>query len=121
MIDFEVLNRVAIPPRWNDDLYHVGSSFTVNSILPCGKDTKEGRHTVFFTLLDPAADDTEEEHDESKKPRKVHYKNKWTFSLDAICWVNLGKAQDKGLQFWQTRSRAIILHDSVPVDCIQKW
>ena len=34
--------------------------------------------------------------------------------------VNLGKAQENGSQFWQTRSPATILHDSVPADSIEK-
>ena len=31
-------------------------------------------------------------------------------------WIHLSRAQEKGLQFWQTRSHAIIVHDSVPAD-----
>ena len=54
----ELLNHVAIPPRWKEYLYHVGSFFAVNSILQAGliaggRDTEEGRQTVFFTFLDP--------------------------------------------------------------------
>ena len=33
---------------------------------------------------------------------------------------NLAQAQDKGLQFWQTKSRAMIVCNPVPADCIQK-
>ena len=45
LIDPELLNPVAIPPRWKEYLYHVGSSFTVNSIqqagyIAGGKDTR---------------------------------------------------------------------------------
>ena len=32
----------------------------------------------------------------------------------------LESAQDKGLAFWQTRLGAVILHDSVPADCLEK-
>ena len=38
----------------------------------------------------------------------------------AVHWINLARAQDKGLQFWQTRSHAIIVCISVPADCIFK-
>ena len=31
----------------------------------------------------------------------------------------MGRAQEKGVQFWQTRSHATILHDSVPADSIE--
>ena len=45
LIDPELLNHVAIPPRWKEYFYHVGSSFTVNSIpqaglIAGGRDTK---------------------------------------------------------------------------------
>ena len=56
----------------------------------------------------------------SRKPRKEHYRSKWKHSQDAVYWVNLARAQDKGLQFWQTRSNAIIVYSSVPSDCIYK-
>ena len=69
---------------------------------------QENKHTVFFTALDPTGGEVDEEYEDSTKPRKVHYKNKWTISQDAIYWINLGQAQDKGLQFWQTRSHAIL-------------
>ena len=39
---------------------------------------------------------------------------------DAIHWIDPRKAQDKGRQFQQARSRAVIPHDSVPTDCIEK-
>ena len=35
-------------------------------------------------------------------------------------WVNLARAQDKGLRFWQTRSNAVIVNNSVPSHCIYK-
>ena len=35
-------------------------------------------------------------------------------------WVKLSRAQDLGLQFWQTKSNAIIVHQSVPHQCIER-
>ena len=77
MLGPESLNHVAIPPRWREYLYHVGSFFTVNSILQAGfiaggKDPQEGRQTVFFTPLGLVGDETEEEHDDITKPRHLH-------------------------------------------------
>ena len=46
--------------------------------------------------------------------------SKWTHSQDAVYWIHLAKAQEKGRTLWQTRSHAIIVHDSVPPDCIEK-
>ena len=39
---------------------------------------------------------------------------------NAVYWVQVSVAQLKGLTFYQTRSNAIILHDSVPADCIAR-
>ena len=76
---------------------------------------------MFFTPSDPWRDVSEEEFDgDLSKPRKVHCKSKWKHTQDAVNWIHMAKAQEKGLTFWQTRSHAIFVHDSVPADCIEK-
>ena len=40
--------------------------------------------------------------------------------LNAIFWISLKNAPDKGFAFWQTRSNDSILHNSVPADCLEK-
>ena len=50
----------------------------------------------------------------------MHYDCEWKPHQDAVHWIHLARAPEKGLQFWQTRSHAIIVHDSVPADCIEK-
>ena len=39
---------------------------------------------------------------------------------DAVYWMNLTRAQDTRLRFWQTRSHAIIVFSSLLADCIYK-
>ena len=39
---------------------------------------------------------------------------------DAIFRIHLRNIQDKGLEFWQTRSNGIVLYDLVPADCIER-
>ena len=39
---------------------------------------------------------------------------------NAVYWINLKSAQDRGLIFWRTNSNTIILDDSVPAHCLQK-
>ena len=90
----ELMNHVAIPLRWKDFLYHVGSSFNVNSILQAGvivggKDTKQGRQTLFFTPLAPFG-----------MPQKKNSK----ISQDVVSWINLGKV---------TKEKVAILADKV--------
>ena len=35
-------------------------------------------------------------------------------------WVRLSKAQDQGLEFWQTKSFAIMTYAAIPGDCIDR-
>ena len=122
----ELKDHLASPLRWKEFLYHRGCSFNVTWILDArliagGKDRKEGRQKVFFTPLDPFGDDTGQElNNDSLRPRKVHFYSKWKLHQDVVYWIHLARAQEKGLRFLQTRSRAIILYDSVPADRIEK-
>ena len=121
----ELLNHVAIPPRWKEYLHLIGGSFTTHSIMQAGliaggKDTpkKDGRLSSSQLWTHWAMNPT--------RSTKINETTKGTiqkqvdFFSDAISWVNLGKAQDKGTQFWHTQFHAIILYNSVPGDCIEK-
>ena len=35
-------------------------------------------------------------------------------------WVRLSKAQDQGLEFWQTKSSAIMTYATIPGDCVHR-
>ena len=50
----------------------------------------------------------------------MHRTGKWKKYQDTVCWVDIQFAQKKGLKFYQTRSNAIILHDTLPACCISK-
>ena len=50
--------------------------------------------------------------------KKVHFHSHWKRNQDAVHWIKLSRAQDRGLQFSQTRSFAIITLNLVPGDCI---
>ena len=54
------------------------------------------------------------------KPRLASYKQKWKVHQDTVYWVDIQLAQRKGLKFYQTRSNAVILHDTLPAYCISK-
>ena len=75
-----LMNYVMIPLRWKQIIYHVGRARDQYSIAEAGlvaggKERKEGRHTIFFTLLDTFNSDTDEAEviTDIKKPMKVHY------------------------------------------------
>ena len=63
--------------------------------------------------------DQEEEHDMSQ-PRYVRYKHVWTVAQEAVYWVDIVRAQRMGLKFYQTKSNAIILHETLPPACIER-
>ena len=54
-------------------------------------------------------------------PRHAQYMHKaWKRHQNAVYWVDINLAQKKGLKFYQTRSNAIILHETLPAYCIPK-
>ena len=54
-------------------------------------------------------------------PRHAQYLHKaWKRHQDAVFWVDINLAIKKGLTFYQTRSNAIILQETLPAYCIPK-
>ena len=53
------------------------------------------------------------------KPKIAPYKNTWRPHQNTMCWCNLKLAQKKGLQFYQTRSHAIVLYNTLPAFCFE--
>ena len=54
-------------------------------------------------------------------PRRAQYlHNAWKRHQDAVCWVDTSLAIEKGLIFYQTRSNAIILQETLPAIVFQK-
>ena len=101
-IDPALQDNVLLPSDFAEYIYHVGSSHDMHSIIqsrliPGGKDIKRGRQTSFFTAVNPTHTHLHKQRDHNvTKPRK------------------------KGLTFYQTRSNAIILHNTLPAACIEK-
>ena len=54
------------------------------------------------------------------KPRIAPYKNTWKRLQNTVCWCNLKLAQEKCLQFYQTRSHAVVLYNTLPSASIEK-
>ena len=80
------------------------------------------KQTVFFTAVNPM----DKEHKDPYKldltqPRLAWYKQKtWKRHQDTVYCVDIQLAQRKGLKFYQARSNAIILYDTLPAYCIPK-
>ena len=52
--------------------------------------------------------------------RIAPYRNTWKPLQDTVHWCNLLLAQERGLQFYQTRSNAVILYDTLLAEFIEK-
>ena len=78
--------------------------------------------TVFFLPIDPR----DKGHQDPAKidfnePRRAQYLHSaWKKHQDAVFWVDINLAIQKGLTFYQTRSNAIILQGTLPAYCIPK-
>ena len=127
VIQPELMNYVLIPYKWKQFIYHMGRardqySIAEAGLIAGGKESEEGRQTFFFTLLDPFNSDASEADTitDLLKTRKVHYQSHWRPEQDAVYWINLPRAQDYGIKFWQTQSHAIIVYQSVPKECVER-
>ena len=80
------------------------------------------RQTVFFTSVDPMNKELRDpDVIDLTAPRLAWYKQKvWKKHQDTVYWVDIKHAQKKGFKFYQTRSKAIILYDTLPAYCIPK-
>ena len=80
------------------------------------RDLKTGRQAVFCTVVNPMdnQDGLGETLCDLPQARIVPYKNTWKHFQDTV------HAQQRGLQFYQTRSNAVILYDTLPAEFILK-
>ena len=81
------------------------------------------RQTVFFLPVDPMDKNLKDPDTiDLSVPRHAQYMmhKAWKRRQDAVYWVDINLAMKKGLKFYQTRSNAIILHETLPAYCIPK-
>ena len=87
-----------------------------NSGLILGGQNLRKRQTVFFTSVDPM-------NKEHRDPNIIDLEapsGKSKKHQNTVYWVDIKLAQKKGFTFYQTRSNAIILYDTIPAYCIPK-
>ena len=77
---------------------------------------------MFFTVIIPMEYDNGmgDTPCDLTKPRIAPCKNTWKPLQNTVYWCNLNLAQERGLLFYQTRSHAIVLYDTLPAVCIEK-
>ena len=124
--DPSLQDNVVIPDNFFQYIYHVGCAVNLRSIINSGlipgEQNLSNRQTVFFLSVDPV----DKEHKDLdtidlEAPRLAQYMHKaWKKHQNTVYWVDINLALKKGLKFCQTRSNAIILHETLPAYCIPK-
>ena len=126
LIDPSLQDNVVIQRGFFQHIYHIGCAFNLHSIInngliPGGQNSSKSL-TVFFLPVDLM----DKRHKDPKVidlnvPRRAQYlHNAWKRHQDAVYWVDINLAIEKGLTFYQTRSNAIILQGTLPAYCISK-
>ena len=124
---FKVIqDNVLIPDDFFKYIYHVGCAINLHSIinsgLILGGQILSNRQTVFFLLVDPM----DKEHKDPDTidldaPRLARYMHTaWKKHQNTVYCVDIKLAQKKGLKFYQTRSNAIILHETLQLTVSRK-
>ena len=127
LIDASLQDNVIIQRGFFQHIYHIGCAFNLHSIIKQWIDTwrsefKQETDSILFCLLIPET----KGHQEPAKidftvPRRAQYLHSaWKKHQDAVFWVDINLAIQKGLTFYQTRSNAIILQGTLPACCIPK-
>ena len=127
IIDLEMQDHVLITPGIFTYIYHVGSNFSISSILsngliPGGQELN-GRQSVYVLPIDPRDEDHQDpEIIDYSVPRRARYLQKsWKRHQDTVFWIDIDQGIIKeGLRFYQTKSNAIILQGVLPPSCIVK-
>ena len=119
-IDPTLQDIVAIPAEFFKYIYHVGCAINLHSIINSGLipggQNLSNRQTVFFLPGDPM-DKNHKDPDtvDLNAPRHAQYMHKaWKRHQNTVYWVDINLAQRKGLTFYQARSNAIILFETLP-------
>ena len=126
LIDPMLQDNVVISDGFFKYIYHVGCAINLHSIINSGLmpggQNLSNRQTVFFLPVDPM-DKKHKDPDtiDMNAPRHAQYMHKaWKKHQNTVYWVDINLALKKGLKFYQTRSNAIILHETLPAYCIPK-
>ena len=126
LIDPTLQDNVTVPDGFFKYIYHVGCAINLHSIINSGlipgEQNLSNRQTVLFLPVDLM--DKEQKYPDTidlEAPRLAQYMHKaWKKHQNTVYWVDINLALKKGLKFYQTRSNAIILHETLPANCIPK-
>ena len=124
--DLSLQDNVLIPNNFFEYIHHIGCAINLHSIInsgliPGGQKLSK-RQTVFFTSVDPMNKEYRDPNTvDLKAPLLAWYKQKtWKRHQHTVYSVDIKLAQQKGFKFYQTRSNALILHETLPAYCVPK-
>ena len=119
-------DNVLILNNFFEYIYHIGCAHSLHPITNSGPiaggQNSSKRQTVFFTSVDLLNQEYRDlDNIDLEAPRFAWYhQKKWKKHQNTVYWVDIKLAQRKGFKFYQTRSNAIILYDTLPAYCIPK-
>ena len=126
LIDPTLQNNVVLLDGFFFFIYHVGCAINVHSIinsgLILGGQNLSNRQTVFLLPVD-SVDKNHKDPDtiDFNASRHAQYiPQAWKKHQNPVYWVDINLALRKGVKTFQTRSNAVILHETLPACCIQK-
>ena len=103
---------------------HVQSIYIPSSIRDWYLEVKNlsNKQTVFFLPVDPMDKNHKDPGTiDLYSPRHAQHMHKaWKKHHNTVFWVDINVALKKGLKFYQTRSKTIIIHETLPAYCIPK-
>ena len=125
-IDPVLQDNVLLPITFTKYECHVGHgnelrSIVHNGLTPGGLSTETGRYAVFFTVVDPMDDNQAY----GRRSAICHKQESRLKNLGKHLQIQyfgaiLSPAQVRGLRFYQTKSNAVVLHDTLPAEFIEK-
>ena len=124
LIDLALQDSVVIPDGFFKYICHVGCAFNllyiISSGLILGGQSLSKRQTVFFLPVDLMdKEQLDPKTIDLKAPRLAQYMHEaWKKHQNTVYWVDINLAIEKGLKFYQTRSNAIFLQETLPAYCI---
>ena len=118
---------VLLPEDFTKYIHHVGNgkelwSIVNHGLIPGGVSLRMGRQPVFFTVVNPMdnQDGLGETLCDLTQATLAPYKNTWKRFQNTVFWCNLKLAQQRGLPFYQRRSNAVVLYDTLPAEFIDR-
>ena len=108
-------------PSKISNIFTILDSIINSGLIPGGQNSSK-RQTVFFLPVDPMdkSHKVPNENDLNVPRRAQYLHNAWKRHQDAVYRVDTNLSIEKGLTFYQTRSNAIILQETLPSYCIPK-